>query len=190
MTQPLAGKRHTLAVTLSGMSLLDRHTIIEALAALNARLAVRGCRAELFLVGGAVMCLVHDARPATRDVDGWFTEPEAVRTAAREVAQDFSLPDDWLNDAAKGFVPANAGYETWASLSNLTVATVDARTLLAMKAAAARTVEDVDDIRFLAERLGLRSADAVLAVVLAYFSADRLPVRVRLPLEEMFDERA
>jgi len=30
----------------------------------------------------------------------------------------------------------------------------------------------------------------VLAVVLAYFPAERLPVRVRLLLEEMFDERA
>ena len=55
---------------------------------------------------------------------------------------------------------------------------------------AARTVEDANDIRFLADRLALRSADEVLAVVLAYFPAERLPVRVRLLLEEMFDERA
>ena len=59
-----------------------------------------------------------------------------------------------------------------------------------MKAAAARTAEDANDIRFLADRLALRTADAVLAVVLIYFPTARLPVRVRLLLEEMFDKRS
>jgi hypothetical protein len=47
----------------------------------------------------------------------------------------------------------------------------------------------LDDIRFLARLLGLRSADDVLRVVLAYFSPERLPIRVQLLLEEMFDDR-
>lgn len=170
------------------MALLTREAIIDALGRLDARLAARGVRAELFLVGGAVMCLVHKARPSTKDVDGWFTEPQAVREAARSVADELDLPDDWLNDAAKGFVPQNAGYETWQTLPNLTISTVDARTLLAMKCAAARTDADAGDIQTLANLLGLRSSAEVLSVVLEYFPADRLPIRVQLLLEEMFDE--
>lgn len=172
------------------MDLLDRDKIVEALTRLNARLEARDQRADLFLVGGAVMCLVHRARPATKDVDGWFTEPQAMRTAAKEVAAEMGLAEDWLNDAAKAFVPQGAGYETWRAMSALTISTVDARTLLAMKCAAARTAEDAGDIRFLANSLGLDSAAAVLEVVLGYFPADQLPVRVRLLLEEMFDDRA
>lgn len=172
--------------------LLDRPLLRHALERLNEILASRDQLADLYVVGGAVMCLVHDARPATKDVDGWFTNPTEVRAAARQVGEELNLPEAWLNDAAKGFVPPNAGYDKWQKMSHLTVATVDDRTLLAMKYAAARSAEDSDDIRFLflVTRLGLQSSREVLDVVLQYYSADRLPVRTRLLLEEMLDDRA
>ena len=168
--------------------MLDRETITKALGRLDERMGARGQKADLFLVGGAVMCLVYNTREATKDVDGWFTTPTEVRAAAREVAAELGLPDDWLNDAAKAYVPSNAGYESWRALEHLTISTVDAPTLLAMKCAAARTEQDTADIRFLAGLLGLRSSAGVLEVVTRYFPADRLPVRTRLLLEEMFSE--
>lgn len=170
------------------METLSRELILEALRKLDAELARRDCHAEIFLVGGAVMCLAFDARPSTKDVDAWFTEPQVVREAARWVAEDMALPSNWLNDAAKAFVPSGAVFERWASFSHLTVSVADERTMLAMKCAAARTAEDMSDIRFLARRLGLRSADEALEVVLAFYPSDRLPVRSRLMLEEIFDD--
>jgi hypothetical protein len=99
-----------------------------------------------------------------------------------------SLPENWLNDAAKTFVPEAARFEAWRAFSHLEVLAADARTMLAMKCAAARTTEDADDIRFLAKRLGLATTDDVLKVVEHFFPEDRLPVRTKLLIEELFGD--
>ncbi len=162
--------------------------MIEAFERLSRVLGRRGVHAELYLVGGAVMCLALDARASTKDVDGWFTETRVVREAAAEVAAEMGLPSDWLNDAAKAYVPEGAVFERWKSFENLDVSVADDRTLLAMKCAASRTEEDSGDIRILAGRLGLTSAQEVLAVVTAFYPAERLPVRAHLLVGELFDD--
>jgi hypothetical protein len=170
------------------VSVLTREQIAEALERLDRALARQGVRAELYLVGGAVICLALNARASTKDVDGWFTEPRAVRVAARQVAADMDLPEDWLNDAAKAFIPDGAVFERWQSFDHLDVSVADEQTLLAMKCAAARTEEDSADVRLLAKRLGLKSASEVLNVVVQFYPIDRLPVRSQLLVEELFDD--
>lgn len=118
--------------------LITRELIIRALGALNDELAKQGVKGQIYLVGGAVMCLVHFARPATKDVDGWFTEPQILRAAAKRIAEELNLPQDWLNDAAKGFLPQNAEFEEWNQWPNLEVLVANPRTLLAMKCLAAQ----------------------------------------------------
>jgi hypothetical protein len=42
------------------------------------------------------------------------------------VAVSAELPEDWLNRAAKAFVPPNAGVESWRVLGNLSISVADA----------------------------------------------------------------
>ncbi len=86
----------------------------------------------------------------------------------------------------RGFIPEGAGVDAWRSLSHVTISHADAPTLLAMKCAASRSEEDARDIRFLAHHLALTTVDEVLAVVLRFYPEDRLLVRTRLLIEEMF----
>jgi hypothetical protein len=77
--------------------------IRELFALLNGELARSAVRGEVYLAGGAVMCLVFHARPATKDIDALLVPAAELRAAARSVAEREGLPDGWLNDAVKGF---------------------------------------------------------------------------------------
>jgi len=166
---------------------ISRELIIRALGALNDELAKQDVKGQIYLVGGAVMCLVHFARPATKDVDGWFTEPQILMAAAKRIADELDLPEDWLNDAAKGFLPQNAEFEEWNQWPNLEVLVANPRTLLAMKCLAARGPVDKDDIQTLARVLDLKTAAEVFEVVVHFFPAASLPMRSQLMVEELFD---
>jgi len=86
---------------------LDVATIRAALNALAQDLSADHEQGELLVLGGAALALLYNARPTTKDVDVYIVRPaEAaiVRRAAARVARSLDLPDDWLNDGAKGFV--------------------------------------------------------------------------------------
>ena len=72
---------------------------------LSDRLAARGQRAQLFVVGGAAMALAYDTTRTTRDLDAVFRPGSVVRETAEVIALAHGLQRDWLNDAAKGFMP-------------------------------------------------------------------------------------
>jgi len=89
------------------MNLLDREQILRLFGELSEELTRRGTRGEIFLVGGAAMALAYDARRATRDIDAVFQPKDEVYSAAAAVAARHDLPDDWLNDGVKGFLPGD-----------------------------------------------------------------------------------
>lgn len=155
---------------------------------LNEELARTDTHAELYLVGGAVMCLALGARAATRDIDAWFRPSTKVRQAAARVAAIADVPADWLNDAVKAFLSPRGEFDRYLERSHLQVFVAQSGYLLALKCMAMRLGEefqDVDDIRYLLRHLDIRTSEAALAVVAQYFDESQVPVKTRLALEEM-----
>jgi len=155
---------------------------------LDGELRAAGAIGELYVVGGAVMCLALDAREATRDVDAIFKPARLIREAAARVASRAGVPETWLNDAVKAFLSPKGDFEPYLELDNLRVYTAEPHYLLAMKCAAMRLGEefhDLDDVRYLLRHLDISSAEEALAVVTRYFDADLLPPKTRLALEDL-----
>lgn len=155
---------------------------------LDEELAEAGVEGELYLVGGAVMCLAFDARPATRDVDALFRPVREIREAAVRVAARAGVPSTWLNDAVKGFLDERADFDPFLELPHLRVFVARPEYLLAMKCASMRLGEefrDLDDVRYLLRYLNVTSADEALAIVTQYFEEEQLMPKTRLALEEL-----
>jgi len=134
---------------------LSADDIRRGFTALAEELASRGERAEMAIAGGAALVLLFNARQTTKDVDAYFIAPEAsqVRKAVEHVAHELELPEDWLNDSAKGYFVGVSSGETLYDSPSLVVRAVSTAQLLAMKLAAWRDAIDRADARLLLSRM-------------------------------------
>lgn len=136
--------------------MLSRDDIRRALLALAAELEGTPDRCEVVVMGGAAVALLYGARKATKDVDVLLlsrADPVLVRGAVQRVAEALGLPEDWLNDAAKGFVHGLALGDVLMDEPTLRVHALAPHQLLAMKLSAWRDDVDVDDARLLLSKL-------------------------------------
>jgi hypothetical protein len=134
------------------------------------------------------MCLVFAARPATKDVDAYFVPTAKVREAARRVALARDVPEDWLNDAAKGFMSDRGEFAPFLELEHVRVLTATPEYLLAMKCLSMRLgaeFHDESDVRFLLRYLNLTKVEAAQAVLARFYELERFPPKTFFALEEM-----
>ncbi len=167
--------------------MMTKSQIKTALEKLNAELLLLDVKGEVCLYGGAVMCLVYDARPNTKDVDAVFKPTQQMREAARRVAEACRLKEDWLNDAVKGYVVEHPQRVLF-NFSNLNIFAPEPDYLLAMKTLAARVeATDKQDVQFLINLLDLKSAQEVFSILENYYPRQRIKPATQFFIEELFE---
>ncbi len=169
---------------------LDRVDIERLFSLLNHELELNEATGEIYLVGGAVMCLAFDARASTKDLDAYFEPTQTIRDAAIRIAERENYPIDWLNDAVKGFLSPRGDYEPFLDLSNLRVFVARPEYLLAMKCLAMRLGEefhDEADIRFLLRYLNISGYQAAIDLVAKYYPVEQIPQKTLYALEEILE---
>ena len=167
---------------------LTKAEILELFQALDAELRAEDAIGELYVVGGAVMCLALDARPATRDVDAYFEPSSVVRKAAARVAVRHGAPEAWMNDAVKGYLSAKGDYRPFLELPNLRVMTASPEYLLAMKCLAFRLgaeFQDEADVRYLLRYLNIERYEIAIDMIGRYYPKERFPQKAFYALEEI-----
>lgn len=144
---------------------------------LSQELARRKVQAHIYVIGGAAMALGFESRRLTYDVDALIRGARGpVTDAVRSVGRRHGWSETWLNEQAVPSIPrgtdgrARTGYGD----RNLVVTAASADHMLAMKVRSGR-IKDYDDILFLVDFLGFKSAGEVFDLHDRVFPQDPPP---------------
>ncbi len=136
---------------------LTRETILAAFERLDAEIGPADPPVDLFVLGGAALVLLFGARESTKDVDAFSPDSARagpIREMARRVAEELHLPEDWMNDGAKGYVHGvSPGPQVYRG-RGLRIRALAPAQLLAMKLCAWRDDVDIEDSRTLLRAMG------------------------------------
>jgi hypothetical protein len=132
------------------------------------------------------MALAYDEARLTRDVDAVFEPRFVIRPLVEKIGARHGLAYDWLNDAAKGFLPGDdtaprTVYET----ESLLVQVASPEYLLALKLHSGRAERDIDDAVKLWGIAGYTSAEQGHELLRARYPASLLLARHRFIVEDV-----
>jgi hypothetical protein len=168
---------------------MKKDELLSYLKMLGERLEAMGLHGEIILTGGAVMCIEHSARDSTKDIDALYEPKSEINRLIQTIADEYSLPSDWLNDSVKGFVGPNVESAEFASYGSLKISTVTPEYLLAMKLMSSRVEgQDMNDIRFLFHKLNITSFEEANSILTRFFPIERILPKTRYVIEEAIAE--
>jgi hypothetical protein len=159
---------------------MDKESVIQLLKELNTRVGALGIHAELFIVGGAAMALEFDSQRTTSDIDAIIEPRNAVLSEATNMAAEYGLPTDWLNDSVASLMPSNPDERpiSVAELGNITVTAGSPEFILAMKAMVKRqSAQDLADAARLCVHLGIYDEHQIEKVIRKYIGPGALGAR-------------
>ncbi len=169
--------------------MLKKDELIKYLEILAERLARKNLRGEIILTGGAVMCLVHSARDMTKDIDALYEPKSDINRLVENIADEYGLPKDWLNDSVKGFVNENVETQEFMRYGSLKISAVTPDYLLAMKLMSSRVEgQDYNDIKFLFKKLEITNLRQAERVIKRFFSVSRVLPKTMYVIEQCLEE--
>ncbi len=130
------------------MARMTRSEIQNALRRLGKLASEEQTHIDLIVVGGAATVLAYNARESTQDVGSFILMPKVLSVARKmviQVASELGLPDDWLNDGAKGYLRGYSDGGIVFESEGITIRCPSTAQLLAMKLAAWRDDVDIAD---------------------------------------------
>jgi hypothetical protein len=144
----------------------------------------------MFVVGGGAIALAYSNDRATRDIDAVFEPKMRVYELARIMADEFGLPQDWLNDGVKGLLPTfpDDGQQFTTTSEGIHIVVPSPEYLFAMKATSARIGIDDDDLKLLGTLIRVKTADEANEIVERFYRRERLSAKVGFYIQTLFPD--
>ncbi|MCL2881274.1 MAG: hypothetical protein FWF45_00035 [Coriobacteriia bacterium] len=156
---------------------------LQLLSQLSVCLEHEGKKTTIILFGGGALSMYYGARSTTHDLDVLINgdDRSSIIEAVRRIAADNDTVDDWLNDDGKSLITDAivADAQDFITLPAITMKVASAEALLALKAAALRYLpgsHDLEDVRFLIQRLKVTDVEEVITLAEKYLPQRLLPL--------------
>jgi hypothetical protein len=148
---------------------MDKEELIQAIQDLDTEVS-SSC--EILMVGGAAMILYFGAQRATRDVDAILLDGDnsQLQRGVKAVARRRGLPDDWMQDAVKGFagiLPADFHdrlVQLDLSLQRIRLWVLGRPDQVAMKMAGLRE-QDLEDLEVLLPQMSEADKEVLIRII-------------------------
>ena len=176
---------------LKGCNLLEisKKDMLTYFEELNRRLVEDNKQGEIIIAGGAALTLAFDARDSTRDIDAVFQPKDDLGKIVENMADEYGLNKDWINDGVKGFITDKMNFNEILKYSNLSVSSMDAEALLAMKLTSARVdSKDMDDSIFLMNLLDIKKESELFEIINKYTYPNRHTIASKYFTIEAFEK--